>query len=130
MILCIYQSRLHLFVFVLRFFLRPIVQVRNTLILPGRFFLLILSYLNTKDVLFGNVLARQLVFQVLFYLSPLPSTSSSTFYFNIGFAISPTNGAALDAISPIRNPFSLCLYHLFLPPICQTPFFTDCFTSF
>ena len=49
-------------------------------------------------------------------------------FFNKGFATSPRNGAAADAISLKGIPLPLCfLYHLFLLPIYQTPFLTDCF---
>ena len=49
-------------------------------------------------------------------------------FFNKGFATSPRNGAAADAISPKGIPLPLCfLYRLFLSPIYQTPFLTDCF---
>ena len=48
-----------------------------------------------------------------------------------GFATSPKTRAARDAISPngIAPLFCFFLYEalLYLPPMYQTPFFTDCF---
>ena len=53
-------------------------------------------------------------------------------FFNKGFVTSPKSGAAAETSSPIGSPFPLCplfvlCLNLFLPPMYQTPFLTDCF---
>ena len=83
--------------------------------LPGRFFLLILLYLPAKDVLFGkgNVQWDSSLskYNVLSHRLLLPPKT----FFNIGLAISPGNGAAADARSPIGKPVPLCFLYFFLP---------------
>ena len=70
----------------------------------------------------------QLVIKVQFFVSSSPSTTEN--FFNIGLALSPRNGAAADARSPIGKPQPLCFLYifclrLFLP--AMTPFPTDFF---
>ena len=118
------------FFFLVHFFVGPIVRVFVTLMLSGKFSLLILSYLAAKDVQFANVQWDSTSFKYNFLshclrLLPLKKI------LNKGLAISPMNGAAADAISPSDRPFPLCFLYiflplLFLPPIYLTPFLTDC----
>ena len=61
------------------------VRVLVTLILPGEFFLLILSYLAAKVTPCGTTV-----------FAPLSTTAN---IFDIGLAISPRNGAEADARS-------------------------------
>lgn len=111
------------FVLVRRWFRWLIFRDRGTALLPGKYFLLILSYLDTKDVPLGKfthsrtallpytILSFIFVFLLFFF-------DCKFFFKKMGFAISPRNGVAAEAITPIGNLFPLCfLYLLFLPPI-------------
>ena len=61
------------FFFVFHLFLGPTVLVLDTLMFPGNCFLLILSYLDTKDVLLGRFTAtgtdrrRSTIFSLIFF---------------------------------------------------------------
>ena len=103
------------FYFLFCLFVKRMVLPLDTLMFPGKFFVLTLSYLPTKDVPLGMFL--------LSGTAHFPSTifclSFAFFFFyrqkcfNIGFATSPRSGAAADAKSPIGNPFPLCFLYLF-----------------
>ena len=119
------------FFFVFRLFLGPTVLVLDTLIFSGNFFLLILSYLDTKDVPLGRFTAsgtarRQSTNFPLIFL----------FFFNhqnffiIGFAALPRIGAAAGTKSPIVNsiPFCFLFLYFFCPSVPNT-FFDRLFSS-
>ena len=100
----------------------------------GSSFLLILSHLDLKDLPFGRLTTfgaalffNYCLFYHFLFLLPLP-----IIFLNIGFATSPNIRPVRDAISPIGivPPFCFLFLFLYLPPIRQIPFSTDCFTLF
>ena len=129
------RANLTFFIFdlVFVFFHGPIVLVLDTLMLPGRYFLLILLYLDTKEVPFGRFTLNRTAHLLRTFFSSLSSSYSSSFsttkiLFNKGFAILLMNGAAADAKNLNGNPFPLCfLYRLFFAQCTKHLFFIDCF---
>ena len=105
-----------LFSLFLRLFLALMVLVFDTLMFPGKFFLLILSYLATKDVLLVHS-QWDSSFSKYYFLSHLHLVLllPPKIFVNIGFATSPRSRAAADAKSPIVNPFPLRFLNLFFP---------------
>ena len=119
---------------VLRFllFCGHICLAHLTVTFRGKFHLLTLSYLATKDCPFGNRtlsgVTRLLI--IVFCLRILTATSSSTthYIFQYRFAISPISGAAAEPSRPAigKNPpffpfcfyvYRLCTKHRFLPTV-------------
>lgn len=72
---------------------------------------------------------------VVRFVSSSSFCSSTTFFFNKGFATSSENGVAADAIGPIGKPLPFCPFSyffllFFLPPMYQKPFFYRLFSSY
>ena len=116
------------------FLLGSVVVFLVTFIFIGSCFLVIVSHFETKDLPFGRfttfrfalfqIMCFLTIFFTLLFLLPLPNILPK-----IGFSISPKIGAPIDARSPKGIVPPLCLLFgalLYLPPIYQTPFFTDC----
>lgn len=119
-----------LFSLFLRLFLGLMILFFDTLMFPRKFFLLILSYFATKDVLLVHSECDN-SFSQYYFLSHLHLVSFllPKIFVNIGFATSPRSCAAADAKSPIGNPFPLRFLYLFSPPMYQTPARTNFFSS-
>ena len=127
---CICQSEPY-FVFVFRLFLRSTVFVLDTGIFLGNYFLLILSYLDTKDVPLGRFAAngigrqRSTTFSLIFFF----------FFYHQSFfliqAIPPhielVQQQMLEFLFKILFLFPLLFLYFLFPPIYHSSFFTDCF---
>ena len=100
------------FFFVFRLFLGPMVLVLDTFMFQANFFYLFFRTLPQKMYHWASsVSVGWFIFQVLFFVSSSPSSFSTTkIFFNIGFATSPRSGTAVDATSPIENPFPLSFF--------------------
>ena len=106
----------------------PICRALFMVTFLGRFFLLTLSYLATKDCPFGNVTRRGVTRRLNAYCRRCRRLLPPSIFLITGPTIAPNGGPAnepnIGAIG--RNP-PFCLRLFRLPPIYQTPCLTDYF---
>ena len=90
-------NKLYFFFFVFHLFLGPMVLVLDTFMFARKFYLLILSYLATKDVPLDKfTLSRTAPLPSTIFLSYLLVFLPLKIFVNIGFATSSRIGSAVD----------------------------------